>query len=256
MAFVVDDLAIAAVVAMLAGAGMQYKASQDASARQQRETLSAMARQRDLQMQAEQKAMDTAKKFAPEDRKQEQGQIEQQLTQELQAPVQSAQQINNAQSTTQGDVSNDYVAAKAASNLNQMKQAESLARLLGKTTAASRLRTNEAIKVADAAAGIDRLGSFSRGQAAADQIGINAAGRPDAGMVLGGQVLGALGAGGLAMAGGAANAGTAAQYGTTAGSQQTAMLAAQDAGMGLSSAGGLSPVWAGTVGKLFRGVGR
>lgn len=247
---------IAAVIAMLAGAATQYKASQDAAERQQREIQASLARQRDLQMQAEDKAKKTAEDFAPETRKEAQGQIEQQLTEEFQAPVQSAQEINNAQSTTQGNVSSDYVAAKAASNVNQLKQAEQLARLLGKTTAASRLRTNEAIKVADAAAGIDRLANFSRGQAGADEIGINAAGRPDAGMVLGGQVLGALGAGGLAMAGGAANAGTAAQYGTTAGSQQTAMLAAQDAGMGLSAAGGFSPVWAGSVGKLFQGVSR
>ncbi|MBK5570093.1 hypothetical protein [Ensifer sp. SSB1] len=245
---------IAAVIAMLAGAAATYKANQDAAQRQQREVMASLARQRDLQMQAEDKAKKTAEQFAPEDRKQEQTQIADKLTEEFNAPVQSAQQINNAQSTTQGNVSSDYVAAKAASNLNQMKQAESLARLLGKTTAASRLRTNEAIRVADAAAGIDRLGSFSRGQAAADEIGINAAGRPDAGLILGGQVVGALGAGGLAMAGGAANAGTAAQYGTTAGSQQTAMLAAQDAGIAGSS--GFSPVWAGTVGKLFKGVSR
>jgi hypothetical protein len=246
---------IAAVIAMLAGAGMQYKANTDAQARQQREIQASLARQRDLQLESEKKAMDTAKQFAPEDRKQEQAGVEQQITDAIQAPVQSAQQINNTQSTTQGNVSNDYVAAKAASDVNQLKQAESLARLLGKTTAAGRLRTNEAVRVADAAAGIDRLNNFSRGRAAADEIGINAAGRQDAGMVLGGQVLGALGAAGLAAAGNAGNAATAAKYGTTAGSEQTAMLAAQDAGMGMTASGGFSPVWAGTVGKLFQGVG-
>lgn len=254
MPLVVDDLAIAGVIAMLAGAGMQYKASSDAASRQAREIQSALARQRDLQLQAEGKAMKTAKEFAPEDRKQQQDALERQFTDDFQKPVESAQQINNAQSTTQGNVSSDYVAAKAASNANQMTQAEQLARLLGKTTAAGRLRTNESIKVADAAAGIDRLGSFSRGKMAADQIGIQAAGRPNPGMVLGGSVLGALGASGLAAAGGAANAGTAAQYGTTAGSQQTAMLAAQDAGLGVG-APAASSTWSGPISRLFQGVG-
>jgi len=247
-----DPFSIAAIVAALAGAAMQYKASSDASSRQQQATQEALARQRDLQMQAEKTAMDTAKQFAPEDRQQQQDQIAQQVTTEMMAPVQNAQQINTAQNTSQGNVSNDYLAAKAASNVNQMRQASDLARLLGKTTAAGRLRTNEAINVADAAGGIDRLGSFSRGQGAADNISIAAAGRPNAGLVLGGQVVGALGAAGLANAGNLGNAATASQYGTTAGSQQTAMLAAQDAGFSSPS---WSNAWSGAMGKIFRGVG-
>lgn len=193
-------LEIAALVAMLAGSAMQYKASNDAAKRQEAETRAALARQDELQQRAEQKAVTTADDFSTDKRQADQAQIEADLTQQFIKPAAEAQQINAAQATTQGDVSKDYTAAKAASSIQTMKTAETLARLLGKTTAAGRLRTNEAIKMSDAAADIDRFGSFSRGQAGADRIGIQAAGRPNAGLVLAGSALTA--AGGATLAGG------------------------------------------------------
>lgn len=191
-------LEIAALISMLGGTAMQYKAANDASKRATQETLRSLARQDALQRQAEKKAMDTAQEFAPEDRAAAQDQIEAELTEQFINPVESAQQINNAQTTTQGNVSGDYTAAKAKSNVEQMKVAQALARLMGKTTAAGRLRTNEALKMSDAASDIDRLSNFSRGQLAADQVAINAAARPDAGMMYGGQLLSGLGSIGLA----------------------------------------------------------
>jgi hypothetical protein len=193
-------LEIAALIAMLAGSAMQYKANTDAARRQEQQTREALARQDGLQRSAEKRALTTAGEFSTDKRAADQAQIEADLTQEFVKPVESAQQINASQSTTQGNVSKDYTAAKAASSVRTMKTAEALARLLGKTTAAGRLRTNESIKVADAAADIDRLGSFSRGQAGADQIAIQAAGRPNAELMLGGSMLQA--AGGATLAGG------------------------------------------------------
>lgn len=202
-----DPITIAALIAMVAGSAMQYKATTDASKRQTRETQLALARQDELQKQAEQKAMGQAKEFTTDDRAKAQDAITEDLTREFMAPVQSAQQINAAQSTTQGDVSGDYTAAKARSNVATLKNAEGLARLLGKTTGASRLRGNEAIRMADTAAGIDRLSSFSRGQAGADQLAIQAAGRPNAELQLAGGLLSALGGAGMAGAfNGAGNA--------------------------------------------------
>lgn len=192
---------IAALVAMLAGTAMQHKASTDAAQRQEQATREALARQDEFQRMAEKKALDTADDFSADKRQADQAQIESELTQQFTKPVESAQQINAAQATTQGNVSKDYTAAKAGSDLQVMKSAEALARLLGKTTAAGRMRTNEAIKMTDAASGIDRIGNFSRGMAGADQIGIQAAGRPSAGLTLGGSLLQA--GGGAALAGGA-----------------------------------------------------
>lgn len=188
------------VLAMLGGAALQYKAQSDASKRATRETMRSLANQDVLQRNAEKTAMDNVQEFSTDNRQAQQSQIETQLGEAFIKPVENAQQINTAQTTTQGDVSNDYQAAKAQSHLNQMKNARTLAGLMAKTTAAGRLRNNEAIRMGDTAADIDRLANFSRGQAGADQIAIQAAARPDAGMQIAGSLLSA--AGGYGLAGG------------------------------------------------------
>ena len=227
-----DPFTIGAIIASVAGAGLQAKAQQDAARRQNAEIQRSLENQRRLQMEAEQKAMSTAQTFETPKRAEQQQQIAEQITQELIQPVSESQAIRSQQQTTQGNVSDDYVAARAASELNTMKAAEQLARLLGKTTSASRLRFNEGVRMMDAGMDINRLGSFSRGQDAADRIAIDTAGRPDGGTMLVGSILQGAGQAGM-MAGGSnvRNITTAGAYGTNPFSQQTAMLAAQDAGL-------------------------
>ncbi|CAL62402.1 Hypothetical protein HEAR2269 [Herminiimonas arsenicoxydans] len=190
-------LEIGALIAMLAGTAIQYKSNTDAAKRAQEQTLRSLANQDGLNRKAEKKALDQAQEFNIDDRKNEQQQIEQQLAQEFIAPVDSAQAINSQVATTQGDVSNDYTNAKTASDLNVMKNARNLAGLMAKTTGAGRLRTNEAVRMADTAAGIDRLGNFARGQAGVDQLAIQNAARPNAGMQLAGGLLSGVGTMGL-----------------------------------------------------------
>lgn len=226
-----DPITIAALAAMIGGSYMQYQASSDAQKRQQREIQSSLENQRKFQMEAEKKAMDTAQTFKTEDRQKAQGELAQAIEQELITPVSESQAIRAAEQTTQGDVSGEYDTAKAASEVETMKQAQELARLLGKTTSAGRLRMGEGIRLMDTGQDIDRIGSFSRGRAGADEIAINQAGQLDPGKVFTGQLLSAAGSAGL-MGGAGSTAGT---YGTKAGSQQTAMLAAQDAGMRTAS---------------------
>lgn len=192
-----DPITIASLIAMVAGSAMQYKAAQDAQERQNAAIREGLQRQRDLQMQAEQKAMDTAREYGTEDRKTEQTQLAEQITQELVTPVSESQAIRAQQQTTQGNVSDDYSTAKAASDVQSLKAAEQLARLLGKSTSANRLRMNEGIRLMDTGQAIDQLGSFSRGNQAADQIAIEVAGRPDAGMQFGGSILQGLGTAGM-----------------------------------------------------------
>lgn len=241
-------LEIAALVAMIASAGVQYKASTDAQERQQREIQTSLASQRELQMQAEKKATTTAAEYETPKRAAEQAALAEQMTQELIAPVSESQAIRSEQQTTQGDVSDDYTTAKASSDLNTLKSAESLARMLGKTSSAGRLRMNEGIRLTDSAQDIDRLASFSRGQQGADNIAIDQAGQVDAGQMFLGQLLGAAGSAGMmAGSGSLTSSGAAAKYGTNYGSAQSAALAAQEAGM---NTGGL---WnaAGTAGSGF-----
>lgn len=203
MPFVIDDIAtIAAITAAIAGSGMQYKASTDAQKRQQDEIRRSLESQKALQMQAESRALSAADKFATPERQKEQQQIEDTMTQELMAPVSESQTIRAGQQTTQGNVSGDYQSAKAASDLNSIKTAQSLARMLGKTSSANRLRMNEGIRLTDAGQDIDRLGSFSRGQAGADQVAIQQAGLVDPGMMLAGSLLQTAGTAGMAGGGG------------------------------------------------------
>lgn len=230
-------LEIGALIAMLAGSAMQYKSNTDAAKRAQEATLRSLANQDQLTRKSEKKALDQAQEFNIDDRKAEQQQIEQQLAQEFIAPVDSAQAINSQVATTQGDVSNDYSSAKTASDLNVMKNARNLAGLMAKTTGAGRLRTNEAIRMTDTAAGIDRLGNFARGQAGADQIAIQNAGRPDAGLQLAGGLLSAAGSAGVSGAfSGASGAGSSPALGggggfSGIGSQANGLTAAGGTGV-------------------------
>lgn len=234
-------LEIAALIALLAGTGMQYKANTDAARRRAEETQRALGRQDQLERQAEGKALENAKEFATDNRAAQQDQMAADLTEQFIKPVESAQQINATQSTTQGNVSNDYAAAKAKSSLETLKSAEALARLLGKTTAAGRLRQNEAVRMANTAAGIDRLGSFSRGNAAADELAIRNAGTPNAEMMLGGQVLTGLGTMGLASGAGSAGSVAAGGSGVTGTASQSYSTAAPigtaTAGTGMTATG-------------------
>lgn len=199
-----DPITIAALAAMVAGAGVQYKASSDAQARQQREIAASLQAQRELQMQAEKKSMDAAQGYAPEKRTAEQTELADGIEQSLIAPVSESQAIRSQQATTQGDVSDDYSTAKAASDLETVKQAQTLARLLGKTTSASRLRMNEGIRLMDTGQAIDQLGSFSRGRAGADNIAIQQAGLVDPGQVFLGQLLQSAGTAGAMSGSGSA----------------------------------------------------
>jgi hypothetical protein len=195
-------LAIAALAAMVGGAGLQYQASREAQARQRREIAASLAAQKALQVEAEQKAMGAADKYETPKRTAEQQEIATEIEQSLIKPVSESQAIRSKQQTTQGDVSGEYATAKAASELETVKQAEQLARLLGKTTSASRLRMNEGIRLMDTGQEIDQLSSFSRGRAGADNIAIQQAGLLSPGKVLAGQLLQAAGTAGLIHGGG------------------------------------------------------
>lgn len=197
-----DPFTIAALVAAVAGAGLQYKASTDAQERQRREIEASLQAQRELQMQAEKKAMDAASGYETPKRAAEQQQLATEIEQSLIQPVSESQAIRAEQQTTQGNVSGDYQTAKAAADLQTMKQAEQLARLLGKTTSASRLRMNEGIRLMDTGQAVDQLGSFSRGRQGADNIAIQQAGLVDPTKVFIGQILQAAGSAGI-MSGGA-----------------------------------------------------
>jgi hypothetical protein len=242
MAGAISGTTIAAIAAMVAGAALQYKAQTDAQKRRTQETLASLARQDALQKKAEQVAQDASINYDSDKRDSTQQQIADELTQAYTAPVKSANDIAATATTTQGDTSSEYSTAKAKSDLEQMKSAETLARLFGKVGSASKLRNNEALAMSDAAGRVAQLGNYAQGQAGADQIAIQNAGVPDAGMQLAGGLLSAAGSYGIA-----SGAGTAGKV-TGTGVTGTASTSANAASPFATGGGGIGYTGTGTIG--------
>lgn len=248
MAGAISGTTIAALAAMIAGSYMQYQASADAQERQNAAIREGLDRQRNLQIQAEQKALTTANEFSPADRVAEQSKIADQITNELITPVSESQAIRSKQSTTQGEVSKDYTTAKAQSELNSVKSAQQLAALLGKTASSNRLRMGEGIRLMDTGQEIDQLNNFSRGSQAADQIAIQVAGRPDAEKMFLGSLLQTGGSAGLMYGGSAAKPVTAAEV--NAANASADPIASLNAQKGWT--GGNNTSFSSTFSKLFK----
>ena len=225
-----DPITIAGLVAMLAGSAIQYKAGSDAQERQRAQVARSIDAQRALQLQAENKALDAAGKYAAPERAAEQSTIADQIAQDLIAPVSESQAIRANQQTTQGAVSGDYKNAKVVSDLNTVKAAEQLARMMGKTASSGRLRMNEGIRLMDTGQQIGTLQNFSSGRQGADNIAINQAGQVDPGMQFAGSALSSVGAAG--MMGGVGKA--------AAGADGLVPLTAMNATTGLPAAAGYS----------------
>lgn len=198
----IDPLSLGA---LLFGAYLQNDAQQDAVKKQNAQIALSLQNQSKLQREAEKKALDKAGEFETGKRKGAQEEIAEAITTQLAAPVSESQAIRSQQQTTQGNVSDEYVKGKAAADTKALADAQVLARLMGKTASAGRLRMNEAIGLMDTGMDIDRLGNFSRGQDAADRIAIETAGRADPTKMFLGSILQGAGTSGLMSGGGKVN---------------------------------------------------
>lgn len=182
-----------AIAALVASAALQQINTSVAASRQQRATREAMKRQRDYQMRAEKIAMDNAQEYRTENREKKQDEIADELTQTYFRPVEAAQTEHAAASRTQGDVSQDYLDAKSASDNRQMASAKELATLLGRKNSANRLRQYEAFDMADNASEIARLNNYASRMYNIDNYAIKASGQGNPLLQLGSGVLGAYG---------------------------------------------------------------
>ena len=191
--FGIDDLAIAGLIASLAGTAISYNSQQQAAKRANQASLDAMRRQQEYQRQAEQTALERANDYKTENRQEKQEAIRQELEQEYSAPALAAQEIYANAATTQGDVSGDYKTYKAQSDENVENLAKTFANLMARTNAAKQLRLHEGYKNADAASTIGRLQNFSQGQNVVDQMKIQDAANSGAGMSALGGLMSSLG---------------------------------------------------------------
>lgn len=179
--FGIDDMLIGGLILSALGTATSAGASANASKATERARLDAYRRQQDLQRQAEQQAMDVADDYRIDKRMEAQNRIADRLEQEYLAPAMDAQTISQEAATTQGDISGDYVRAKAASDANVAQTTKNLARLMARAGSASQLRRNEAYQYANAASNIGLLQNFSRGQSAVDEMKIAEAANSGAG---------------------------------------------------------------------------
>ena len=182
-----------AIAALVASAALQQINTNMAASRQQKVTREAMKRQRDYQMRAEKIAMDNAQEYRTDTREKKQDEIADELTQTYFRPVETAQTEHAAAARTQGDVSQDYLNAKSASDSRQMASAKELATLLGRKNSANRLRQYEAIDMADNASEIARLNNYASRMYDIDNYAIKTAGQGNPFLQLGSQVLGMYG---------------------------------------------------------------
>ena len=182
-----------AIAALVASAALQQINTNIAASRQQKATREAMKRQRDYQMRAEKIAMDSAQEYNMDTREKKQDEIAEELTQTYFRPVEAAQTEHAAAARTQGDVSQDYLNAKSASDSRQMDSAKELATLLGRRDSANRLRQYEAIDMADNASEIARINDYANRMYNVDSYAIKAAGQGNPLLQLGSDALGAYG---------------------------------------------------------------
>lgn len=237
-----EPITIAALVAMAASAYMQKQATDEANQRANSEMQRSLENQRQLQIEAENRAMSEAKKFAPVDRIANQQKIEEDLNTELIAPVEKNFTAISKNAGTTGNVSDDYNKAKGQSDLNVLKSSRDLARIMSKISAGNRLRMNEGVNLMDTGRDIDMLNNFSRGQQGADNVAIQRAGQINANKVFAGQLLGALGSAGMihgatsAAAAGKTGATGASGFGLKTSGSGIGLNAAKTGGFGLSAA--------------------
>lgn len=182
-----------AIAALVASAALQQINTNIAASRQQQAAREAMKRQRDYQMRAEKIAMDSAQEYNMDTREKKQDEIAEELTQTYFRPVEAAQTEHAAAARTQGDVSQDYLNAKSASDSRQMDSAKELATLLGRRDSANRLRQYEAIDMADNASEIARINDYANRMYNVDSYAIKAAGQGNPLLQLGSDALGAYG---------------------------------------------------------------
>lgn len=203
--FVVDDLAIAAIAASLAGAGLSAYSQNQALKRQQAVAREAQQRQLNAQNQATQVAAKKASEFDPKERAMQQALIEQQLTGELDQQVRqpqiTAQGVQVGATIPESSGGADYLTAKAREQAKTTASLRGLAALMGKIGSAGELRRKEAVGIGDTAGAIGRIQGGADNIFAADQVGINAAGRQNVGLQLASAALSAYGAAGAPGAG-------------------------------------------------------
>ncbi|MBM6928191.1 hypothetical protein [Parasutterella secunda] len=162
--------AIAGLIISLIGAAMQTYASYQSN----KDAQSIINRAEQQNTADHKKLIDNINQettnYAAEKRKEAQDEIASQLEGQFKEPVSESQAIRAEQQTTQGDVSEDYKRAKAASDQRTQQTIGTLANLMGRVKSSGRLRMNEGIRMADMASENDWLANNAMNRSTAAKI--------------------------------------------------------------------------------------
>lgn len=194
---------------MIVSAGVQQHAQAQAAKHQKELAVQAQQRQLDAQNQATDEAMKRVQEFDPNTRRDNQQEIQQQLTdtldQQVAQPQITAQGVQVGSTIPDAAGGKDYLTAKAKEQAKTQASLRGLAALMGRIGSASELRRGEAVGIGDTAGAIGRIGTGANNIFSADQVGINSV-QPNPGLMFASAALRAYGAGSAGGAGGAAGA--------------------------------------------------
>lgn len=220
------------------GANQQAEAQNDAAERQQQAINAQLEQQDKFSRIAEGKAMDNAQEYDMTKRTDRLEDAKTQAGESLAQSLVKSREDVGTPTQASGKLSDAFTADRASRMADQFQESVDMAKLMGRMRGVNDMLGNEAVTNADYASQLNTIGRNAKGSYDAAQPGIIAAGKVDGGQMAMGSLLQSAGTSylgsGLGNAfGGDITAGqTAAAYGTNAGSAQTGMLAAQEAGMG------------------------
>ena len=179
---------IGAIIAAM-GSYMQYNAQKKAANKVANENLRAMQARNQREKDTVDAVKNRSRDYSAANQEAEQADIQQKLEQDYYQPAMEAQAINQAASTTQGDVSSDYTAAKEAANADVLQKNADFANILSRINAAKDWRMNEGFRIGDLATDVGLMGNFQRGDDAVSQMKMQAAANSGAGQALLGQLM-------------------------------------------------------------------
>lgn len=210
-----------AIIAMIASAALQQHSQTQANKRQSRQAVMAQHRQLTAQNEATDAAARRAAQFDPTARAENQQQIQQQLTdtytREATQPQISAQGVQIGSTIPDAQGTTDYLTTKAKEQAKAAASMRALAGLMGRIGSAGELRRGEAVGIGDTAGEIGRIQTGAGNIFGADQVGIEAAGQPNPGLMFASAALRAYGAGTAGGARGTAGAAKYPEYGKPSG---------------------------------------
>ena len=168
-----DPVVIGGLIATIVGAAMQQYSQYSANKAAQAKLNDAMYQLNDDGKKINDVIAEATKDMDATKRYEQQQEIAKNVSDDLKENVAESQALRNESQTVQGNVSNDYTAARQAANEKTMATSNAFADLVGKIRSAAQLRQNEGINLTRAGQKVDQLARDARGNWQVGQVRVN-----------------------------------------------------------------------------------